>query len=109
MKNKTWLLIFGLLLLPACHKQSSDSSVVQANKIGYHCPMHPQYHSDKPGSCPICQMQLVPDSESAPVKGDIQSGVSVPGQATVNANETQQQMVGVKVAPVEMRDLYVIV
>jgi len=29
----------------------------------YHCPMHPQIVSDKPGSCPICGMGLVPISE----------------------------------------------
>jgi RND family efflux transporter MFP subunit len=31
---------------------------------GYHCPMHPNYHSDKPGNCPICGMKLVPDDDS---------------------------------------------
>ena len=29
----------------------------------YHCPMHPTVVSDKPGSCPICGMDLVPISE----------------------------------------------
>lgn len=29
----------------------------------YHCPMHPTIVSDKPGSCPICGMDLVPISE----------------------------------------------
>jgi len=24
----------------------------------YYCPMHPQYHSDRPGTCPICNMNL---------------------------------------------------
>ncbi|MBL8238498.1 MAG: efflux RND transporter periplasmic adaptor subunit [Bryobacterales bacterium] len=31
---------------------------------GYHCPMHPSYHSDKPGDCPICGMKLVPDEDA---------------------------------------------
>ncbi len=27
-------------------------------KVIYYCPMHPQYQSDKPGTCPICNMSL---------------------------------------------------
>ena len=34
-----------------------------AAATGYHCPMHPSFHSDKPGSCPICSMTLVPDGQ----------------------------------------------
>jgi RND family efflux transporter MFP subunit len=36
-----------------------------AGKVGpevhgeYYCPMHPEYTSDKPGTCPICNMSLV--------------------------------------------------
>jgi len=30
-----------------------------AEKYVYYCPMHKTYHSDKPGSCPICSMKLV--------------------------------------------------
>jgi Cu(I)/Ag(I) efflux system membrane fusion protein len=28
-------------------------------KDDYYCPMHKNYHSDKPGTCPICSMKLV--------------------------------------------------
>ena len=31
----------------------------------YRCPMHPSYTSDKPGNCPICNMQLAPMEEAA--------------------------------------------
>ena len=36
----------------------------------YYCPMHPTYHSDRPGECPICHMRLVrmEPSESVPAK-----------------------------------------
>ena len=42
-----------------CHKANKGSQV-SAQKQIYHCPMHPNYLSDKPGSCPICDMTLVP-------------------------------------------------
>ena len=60
MRLKT-ILQYGLVLLVAllvaaplaCHRETHD---VQQ----YYCPMHPDYHSDKPGDCPICGMRLVP-------------------------------------------------
>jgi len=36
----------------------------------YHCAMHPQIVSDKPGSCPICGMDLVPISRDHEGGGD---------------------------------------
>jgi RND family efflux transporter MFP subunit len=42
-----------LSVVPSCTKSSQQAS-------RYHCPMHPTYLSDKPGSCPICGMRLVP-------------------------------------------------
>jgi len=32
-----------------------------ATNIVYTCPMHPEVHSDKPGKCPKCGMDLVPE------------------------------------------------
>jgi len=32
----------------------------------YHCPMHPEYISERPGDCPICGMKLVPIESEAP-------------------------------------------
>lgn len=37
----------------------------QAKPKGYHCPMHPNFRSDKPGECGICGMKLVPDDDPA--------------------------------------------
>lgn len=47
--------ILGLLLLGlplACRQSVKEGQQ-------YYCPMHPDYHADKPGDCPICGMRLV--------------------------------------------------
>jgi Cu(I)/Ag(I) efflux system membrane fusion protein len=36
-----------------------------ADKDIYYCPMHPTYTADKPGSCPICGMNLVKKEKSS--------------------------------------------
>lgn len=82
--------VFLSLLLLACgNKQEAASVTAEAQKETavehaqkhldpkYVCPMHPQIVRDKPGSCPICGMDLVPmepeqassvDGESTEVK-----------------------------------------
>jgi RND family efflux transporter MFP subunit len=57
-----------VLVLAGCERgsapQAGAPAVAPAKKAaGWHCPMHPSVRSDKPGSCPICGMSLVPDEE----------------------------------------------
>jgi membrane fusion protein, copper/silver efflux system len=35
----------------------------------YYCPMHKNYHSDKPGNCPICNMKLVKPEKPGMAEG----------------------------------------
>lgn len=69
----------------------AKTKTAAAAKPMYHCPMHPEYVSDKQGDCPICGMRLVPipgrrDSGSAPaasrgVPASVAETSSTPGQA----------------------------
>lgn len=45
-------------------KQSASQDI-------YYCPMHPDYRSNKPGTCPICNMDLVklePEKKESPIE-----------------------------------------
>ena len=44
----------------SCRHQAGEKIAVSAKSIVYTCPMHPNYLSNKPGTCPICGMDLVP-------------------------------------------------
>src|ERR1019366_4809115 len=74
-----------------------DRAATSTNqRIGYHCPMHPHYHSDKPGECPICGMKLVPDDDSAhPAGAGAQEPAAMP-MGTIQVSPEKQQLIGVK-------------
>jgi membrane fusion protein, copper/silver efflux system len=71
-----------------------------SRKILYYVdPMHPSYKSDKPGIAPDCGMQLEPvyaDDGSA-----TSEGLSATTPGTVNISPEKQQIIGVRISPVE--------
>ena len=50
--------LFLAAFISACAEKNHDDATQ------YQCPMHPTYISDKPGSCPICGMDIVPIEKS---------------------------------------------
>jgi RND family efflux transporter MFP subunit len=65
--------------------------------VRYHCPMHTDYVSDKPGTCPICGMHLVPIEK--------EGAGSVPGMAPVHLDSRGLELSGVQTAVAERQVL----
>ena len=47
--------VFGSLFISCKGKEETKDEA----KVQYECPMHPDQVSDKPGTCPVCKMDLV--------------------------------------------------
>lgn len=66
--------------------------------------MHPSYTSDRIGDCPICNMKLVPvkaGEDAAPGA----AAETVAGRVTFMMTPEQQQLIGLRTARVERREL----
>ena len=65
---------------------------------GYTCPMHPDYHSDHPGNCPICGMPLKAVRAGAATGGDAAARALPHG--AVQVSPERQQAIGVRLGVV---------
>jgi len=90
---KDYVIIFPVLilalLLSACSKPGPAVSV--KNDIDYYtCTMHPWVHSKKPGTCPVCGMDLVPVFKSKPQVDQVSQIGSAPGIPNMSPNPSAQ-------------------
>jgi hypothetical protein len=67
MRNKSLVFLIGIVLVGgfAAYWKKSVQMATAAHML-YHCAMHPQIISDKPGECPICHMRLIPVNTGGP-------------------------------------------
>lgn len=72
-----------------------------AEKGVYYCPMHPSYTSDRPGTCPICNMSLVKKETGLLPKSDVNSD-----RAVIRLDGQKRQMIGVKTSLVENKKIF---
>ena len=87
------LIIFGTLQLISCKKKDDhDQHRVAVEK--YTCPMHPQVIQDKPGTCPICGMDLVKMSASTAADGSIMLNESQIKLANITTTLTREEKMG---------------
>jgi multidrug efflux pump subunit AcrA (membrane-fusion protein) len=78
---------------------STQSLKKQDNHDIWYCPMHPNYISDRPGTCPICGMNLVKRTQA-----DQQQKSAVEGYTTITVSAQKQQLAGVKTVVVSKKN-----
>ena len=78
----------------ALPKPAAPSAAPGAAKR-YYCTMHPDYISDRPGDCPICNMTLTFLDES--LQGTMSA---VPGMARVTLDPDRRQKIGIRLGVV---------
>lgn len=110
-KTLTYLgiLVLGILLgwlLFGRSGNSSTETLPENHSLSDHkpgtvwtCSMHPQIRSDKPGSCPICGMDLIP-LQSEEETSDVSA------QYTVKLSDAAMKIAEVSVSPVEKKAPY---
>jgi membrane fusion protein, copper/silver efflux system len=83
--NITILTILSLLMISSCKKEEHQYA---AAEFYYTCPMHPSVRSDKPGACPVCNMELVKVERKNESKEDHSNMVMLDEEKQVLANVT---------------------
>ncbi|MFA6093697.1 MAG: efflux RND transporter periplasmic adaptor subunit [Elusimicrobiota bacterium] len=87
------------------HRRLGGHGHSLAAVLRYHCPMHPNYTADRPGSCPICGMDLVQDLP----QGGVPAAPSVAGQAPIFIPQERRELMGMRSEPVLTRSLSIMV
>ena len=79
--------------LVACGRSTKPAAKTATSAVAtdlWHCPMHPTYVSERPGTCPICGMNLVKGEPPASVP------TAVAGRVTVMLPPERRQVLGVR-------------
>ena len=94
------VLVFALMAA-SCGKDGAEqrdtTSAANEQKQLYQCAMHPNIVEEKPGSCPICGMELQPVMK-AESKG-------IPGRAAVELTDQQRQLINIRTVPVQRKEV----
>ncbi|HDQ25719.1 MAG TPA: hypothetical protein ENN43_03115 [bacterium] len=85
----------------------------------YICPMHPQVVQDRPGSCPICGMDLVPMEQDSKESmegheghGDVSGSAGAKtdkDRETVYVSPYKQQLINIRLGSAEVRQLETVI
>ena len=97
----TYIFLLSLVLFIACTKEQPKESHAEHEHTAaetYTCPMHPTVVSDKPGSCPICGMDLVKADKSSSANNDLMLTDSQIKLANITTQKVSRKAIGQTVA-----------
>jgi len=80
--------------------QHPDEQAAAEKQTTWTCSMHPQFHLPKPGQCPICLMDLIPEATQDGTVGERQIAFS---QEALKLMEVQTTLVERKFVEAEIR------
>ena len=115
MNRRTWIVISTLAVILTAgffagipFRAASAEPHADEVKPTYQCAMHPQIVSHEPGKCPICGMQL--ERVDAGAHGGTEHAApppasEVPGRAAFTLPMERRQLIGVRTARVEPREI----
>jgi len=101
--TKLFLFCIASVSLISCHSNPNQNVEQKTEAATYYCPMHPHITSDKPGTCPICGMNLE-KRQSEKMEAQPISLSDTHGSAVLTLNK--RQLIGVRTEPVKIRDLH---
>jgi membrane fusion protein, copper/silver efflux system len=81
------------------HRSGAAHATAHAATV-YTCPMHPNYHSDHPGTCPVCGMDLETVRTEGATGGAAATGAPPVAHGSVQVSPERQQAIGVRVGVV---------
>ncbi len=93
---KIFLILTLITMIGLTYCSKSDEQVQK--KEVYTCPMHPEVISDRPGVCPICNMNLV-------LKVEAETASSEMTTEMVSLNQTKQMLANVATVEVRMEPI----
>ncbi len=106
MNKAIYLLALLAVALSACKK----TPIAKPPDVDYYtCTMHPSVHSEIPGKCPVCSMELVPvmkNNSGSETDSAIPAHPSDAKQSDFVVPVERQQQIGVTYATVERKPLY---
>lgn len=84
---RIWVVVFMIFTFSCVQNKK------QTSQEKYTCPMHPQIIQDKPGTCPICFMDLV------------KVGASTNEDGSLTLNESQIKLANISTLPIHRKEM----